>query len=199
MAQAIVIRKTGGPEVLKLETGEVGCPAPGEIRTRQTVIGVNFDDVYVRSGLYQTLGLPGIPGIDALGVAYDAVGEDTFLGSPDCLALRGHLVNFGQASGPVEPLAVSRLSAKSNTLSRPMIFHYVSKRAGLRACRGLAHDFLGREWNAWLDPAGPRAVQRHLDAHLALHHAALSPKSGHITRCRAWHRRRNSHCPSGRL
>ena len=42
MAEAIVIRKTGGPEVLKLEAVEVGRPGPGEIRIRQTAIGVNF-------------------------------------------------------------------------------------------------------------------------------------------------------------
>lgn len=290
MAEAIVIRETGGPEVLKLETVEVGRPAPGEIRIRQTAIGVNFHDVYVRSGLYQTLGLPGIPGIEAVGVveaigegvrglapgdrvayltqgyggyaserllaadravrlpeqvddrlaaavflkgltvemlvrrvhpvrpgevvlvhaaaggvgqmlsrwarqlgatvigtagseakartareagcehvilyrqedfvarvrditqgrgvdvAYDAVGKDTFLGSLDCLALRGHLVNFGQASGPVEPLAVSRLSAKSNTLSRPMIFHYLSERAELEAMSAALFDALAAGW-----------------------------------------------------
>jgi NADPH2:quinone reductase len=61
-------------------------------------------------------------GVDA---AFDSVGKDTFAGSLECLAVRGHLVNFGQSSGAVEPFAVSRLAAKSNTLSRPILFHYI--------------------------------------------------------------------------
>jgi len=268
MSNAIVLRTYGGPEVLRLEEIEVGAPGEGELRLRQTAVGVNFHDCYVRSGLYKTLELPGIPGIEAAGVveavgrgvtgfrpgdrvayttatygtyasarlissdavvalpdaidertaaaimlkgltahmllhavhpvspgsvilvhaaaggvgmllcqwashlgaevigtvgsaekaeiarrsgcrhviryreedfvarvhqitagrgvdvAYDSVGKDTFYGSLDCLGKRGHLVNFGQSSGPVEPLAVSRLSARSNTVSRPMLFHY---------------------------------------------------------------------------
>jgi len=46
-------------------------------------------------------------------------------GSLDALAKLGHLVNFGQSSGPVEPLQVNRLAAKSNTLTRPILFHYL--------------------------------------------------------------------------
>ena len=68
MATAIVLRETGGPEVLKSESVVVGRPGAGELRIRQTAIGVNFHDVYVRSGLYQTLPLPGVPGIEAAGV-----------------------------------------------------------------------------------------------------------------------------------
>jgi NADPH2:quinone reductase len=74
MAQAIVLRTYGGPEELRLEEIEVGAPGQGEVRLRQTVLGINFHDAYVRSGLYRTLALPGIPGIEAAGVV-DAVGE----------------------------------------------------------------------------------------------------------------------------
>lgn len=52
MAKAIVVRETGGPEVLRLENITVGEPGEGEIRIRQTAIGVNFIDVYHRTGLY---------------------------------------------------------------------------------------------------------------------------------------------------
>jgi NADPH2:quinone reductase len=272
---AAVIREPGGPEVLLYEPITVGSPGPGELRLRQTAIGVNYHDVYVRSGMYRTLALPGIPGIEAAGVVeevgegvttfsigdrvtyfsgqygtyasdrllpaaiavrlpdevddqlaasaflkgmtaqalvkqvhrvqpgetvlvqaaaggvgqilcqwathlgasvigtvgspekaklaeaagcahvilyrdqdfvagvrqitqgrgvdvvYDAVGADTFLGSIDCLALRGHLVNFGQSSGPVAPLDMARLFAKSNSLSRPNVAHYAHSRADL--------------------------------------------------------------------
>lgn len=66
--KAIVLRKYGGPEEMKAEAVTVGKPGAGEVRLRQTVIGINFHDAYVRSGLYKTLALPGIPGIEAAGV-----------------------------------------------------------------------------------------------------------------------------------
>jgi NADPH2:quinone reductase len=265
----IVIHEHGGAEKLLYEPVTVGQPGPDEVQLKQTAIGVNFHDVYVRSGLYKTLKLPGVPGLDAVGVVqkvgarvthvkpgervayitagygayaqerliaadrllplppdiddrtaaaalmrgltvwmllskvyqakseewylvhaaaggvgrllcqwashlgarvigtagseekaamalqagckevilyrqqdfvqrvreltqgrgvqavFDSVGKDTFDGSLECLALRGHLVNFGQSSGAVEPFSVSRLAQKSNTLSRPLLFHYI--------------------------------------------------------------------------
>jgi NADPH2:quinone reductase len=75
MARAIVVRQYGGPEELKLEDVALGAPGPGEVRLRQAAIGVNFHDIYVRSGSYKTLALPGVPGIEASGVI-EAVGAD---------------------------------------------------------------------------------------------------------------------------
>ena len=288
MTQAIVLREFGGPNALRLEPIELGDPGPGELRIRQTAVGVNFHDVYVRSGLYRTLALPGIPGIEAAGVveavgpdvtgfaagdriayvtsrygayashrilpaelaihlppgmddriaatallkgltaemlvrqvhaiqpgetvlvhaaaggvgrllcqwashlgatvigtagsearadlarsmgchhtilyrqenfvdrvreitggrgvdvAYDSVGKDTFLGSLDCLAIRGHLVNFGQSSGSVEPFEVSRLAARSNSLTRPIVFHYFAKRPALERMAAALFDVMAR-------------------------------------------------------
>jgi NADPH2:quinone reductase len=66
--KAIVIREYGGPEVLQLEDVEIGRPGQGDLRIRQTAAGVNFHDVYVRSGSYQTLTPPGIPGCEAVGI-----------------------------------------------------------------------------------------------------------------------------------
>lgn len=270
MATAMIMHEAGGPQVLRPETVTVGEPGPGQVRLKQTAIGVNFHDIYVRSGLYQTLTLPGIPGLEAAGVvdavgegvtafaagdrvaytsgnygayadqrlidagrlvrlpddiddvlvagmmvrgltarilltdvfpvregsvilvqaaaggvgqllcqwarhlgatvigtvgsqdkaerarrhgchhvilyreqnvvdtvkqltdgrgvdvAYDSVGKDTFYDSLACLAPRGHLVNFGQSSGPVEPLAMPRLAAGSFTVVRPMLGHYTA-------------------------------------------------------------------------
>jgi NADPH:quinone reductase len=272
MAEAIVLHETGRPAVLQTESVEVRPPGAGELRVRQTAIGVNFHDVYVRSGLYRTLALPGIPGIEAAGiveevgegvsgfaagdriayvtahygayaserllpahlavslpsqipddlaatvllkglttemllrqvhrvqpgdhvlvhaaaggvgrllcqwaahlgatvigtagseekaerarqagcqhvilyrqenfvervreitngrgveVVYDSVGKDTFQGSLETLATFGHLVNFGQSSGKVEPFDVAQLFRGSNRLSRPAVFHYVADR-----------------------------------------------------------------------
>ena len=57
-------------------------------------------------------------------VAYDAVGNDTFAGSLAALAVRGHLVSFGQASGPVGNWDIGRFASRSVTISRPNYAHY---------------------------------------------------------------------------
>ena len=73
MTHAIRIHSHGGPEVLTWETVEVGEPGPKQVRIRHTAIGLNFLDVYERSGLYQ-VALPAIPGREAAGVI-EAVGS----------------------------------------------------------------------------------------------------------------------------
>ena len=52
MAKAIRMNKTGGPEVMEYVDVEVGDPGPGEVRIRHAAVGLNFIDVYFRSGLY---------------------------------------------------------------------------------------------------------------------------------------------------
>ena len=74
MSHAIVLRETGAPERLRYESVEVPDPGPGELLIRHTAIGVNFHDTYVRSGLYHTLKLPGIPGLEAA-AAVESVGD----------------------------------------------------------------------------------------------------------------------------
>jgi NADPH2:quinone reductase len=73
MAQAIRFHRTGGPEVLTLESVDVGKPGRGQVLVRNTAIGVNFIDTYQRSGLY-ALSLPSGLGTEAAGVV-EAVGE----------------------------------------------------------------------------------------------------------------------------
>ncbi|GGE03616.1 NADPH2:quinone reductase [Gemmobacter megaterium] len=72
--QAIVLDTFGGPQVLRLCETPRPAPGAGEVLVRHTAIGVNFHDCYVRSGLYRTLPLPGIPGIEATGVV-EALGS----------------------------------------------------------------------------------------------------------------------------
>lgn len=67
MAKAILMRETGGPEVLRLEEIDVAPPGEGEVQVRHTAIGVNFIDVYDRTGLYP-VALPAVPGREAAGV-----------------------------------------------------------------------------------------------------------------------------------
>src|SRR3974390_3104985 len=73
MPKAIRFYQTGAPEVLQLETTQLGDPGPGQARVRHTFIAVNFIDVYVRSGYYPAA-LPSGLGSDAVGVI-EAVGE----------------------------------------------------------------------------------------------------------------------------
>jgi NADPH2:quinone reductase len=276
MPHAIRIHETGGPEVLKWEEVEVGDPGPGQAKLRQEAAGLNFIDVYHRTGLYKQE-LPFIPGTEGAGVVesvgpgvtgmkpgdrvayagpiggyaqerlidadrlvklpktisfeqaaammlqgmtvhmllrevhhvepgetilihaaaggvgliacqwakalgatvigtvssdekaalarahgcdhpivytrqdfvaeveritagkklpvvYDSVGRDTFLKSLDCLAPRGLMVSFGNASGPVEPISPLLLSQKGSLfLTRPTLFSYIALRAELEA------------------------------------------------------------------
>lgn len=269
MTRVIQMSEYGGPDVLQLTEVELPPPAAGELRLRQSAIGVNYHDVYVRSGLYHTLTPPGVPGIEAIGIVeevgpgvthvspgdrigyvtgqygcyaearnldaslavkippritdvqaaatlmkaytvamlvkrvhrvesgqavlvhaaaggvgqllcswarnlgatvigtvgseekaaiarshgaehvilyrqedvarrvaeitggagvaavYDAVGADTFEGSVAALGFEGHLIAYGQASGPVQPFAMSLLASRSLTVSRPIVFHYL--------------------------------------------------------------------------
>jgi NADPH:quinone reductase len=73
VTRAIIIEKTGGPEQMKLVAMKVGEPAAGEIRIRHKAVGLNFIDVYQRSGVY-ALPLPLQLGMEAAGVV-EAVGE----------------------------------------------------------------------------------------------------------------------------
>ena len=79
MAQAIVVRELGGPEVLKLEGVTLSPPGPGEVQIRQVAVGLNFIDVYFRTGLYKSAsGLPFVPGKEGAGIV-TAVGDGVSL------------------------------------------------------------------------------------------------------------------------
>ncbi|MEP3244009.1 MAG: quinone oxidoreductase [Sneathiella sp.] len=74
MTKAIVFREAGGPEVMKWEQVDVGRPGSGEVRIRHTAVGLNFIDVYFRTGLYPAP-LPATPGLEAAGII-EEIGED---------------------------------------------------------------------------------------------------------------------------
>ncbi len=94
MARAIRIHEAGGPEVLRLEEVPIGEPGPGEVRVEIAAAGVNFVDVYHRTGLYP-LPLPAVLGVEAAG-RVGAVGPGVtglapgdrvaYAGSPGCYA-----------------------------------------------------------------------------------------------------------------
>jgi NADPH:quinone reductase len=268
--RAIVIDRHGGPEVMQLRDVDLPPPGPGQVQIRHTAIGVNFIDVYTRSGYFPLLDPPGTPGLEGAGViealgdgvtgiavgdrvayacppvgayaerrnmspdlmvhlsedisdqtaaasllkgvsasfllhdigrvqagqtvlihaaaggighilvqwakalgarviattstaeklrlvqalgadhvidyttqdfsadtlaltngqgadvVFDSAGKTTFAGSLEALSIRGHLISFGQASGPVGSHDIDRLAAKSVTLSRPNYAHYTN-------------------------------------------------------------------------
>ncbi|MGC2165184.1 MAG: quinone oxidoreductase, partial [Gallionella sp.] len=67
MSHAIMINRTGGPDVLQWSAAEVGAPGPGQVRLQHTAVGLNFIDVYHRSGIYP-LPMPFVPGMEAAGI-----------------------------------------------------------------------------------------------------------------------------------
>lgn len=74
MVAMVRIHKTGGPEVLTYEDTELGDPGPGQIRIKQRACGVNFIDIYFRTGLYPSPSLPFVNGSEGAGDVV-AVGE----------------------------------------------------------------------------------------------------------------------------
>ena len=73
MVHAIRVHQAGGPEALQWEEVHVGEPGPGQVRLRQTAVGLNYIDIYHRTGLYPQP-LPFTPGTEAAGIV-EAVGE----------------------------------------------------------------------------------------------------------------------------
>jgi NADPH2:quinone reductase len=88
---AVVANETGGPEVLRWQSIELAPLREGEVRVRHTAIGLNFVDVYHRSGLYKTE-LPAILGSEAAGVVEE-------LGLGVSRLARGDRVAYATASG----------------------------------------------------------------------------------------------------
>jgi NADPH2:quinone reductase len=104
MPNAIRIRQTGGPEVLSWEKVEIGPPGPGQARLRQAAAGVNFIDIYHRTGYYPQR-LPFIPGLEGAGTV-DAVGPDvTHVEPGDRVAYAGPIGGYSE----VRLIAADRL------------------------------------------------------------------------------------------
>lgn len=114
--RAIRIHEPGGPEVLKLEETPPPEPGPGEARVKLEACGVNFIDVYHRTGLYQAA-LPFTPGMEGAGVV-EAVGPGVSEVKPgDRVA---YAMNLGAyAEKAVVPAWKLVLCPTASTLARP--------------------------------------------------------------------------------
>src|SRR3954447_25121394 len=109
MPHAIRFHKTGGPEVLVWEDVALGKPGPGEARIRHTAVGLNFIDIYNRSGLYPVQ-LPSGLGGEAAGVV-----EEIGAGVTDLKP--GDRVAYGAA--PLGAYAEARLIPAERLLELP--------------------------------------------------------------------------------
>ena len=110
MNHVIRISETGGPEVMQWEAQEVASPGPSEILLRQTAVGLNYIDVYFRSGVYPAPQLPFTPGLEGAGVV-EAVGEEvTELAPGD---------RVGYAAPPLGAYSQSRLMPADRAVRLP--------------------------------------------------------------------------------
>jgi NADPH2:quinone reductase len=108
MPYAIRVHETGGPEVLKWEEVEVGDPGPGQVKLRQEAAGLNFIDVYHRTGLYKQE-LPFTPGTEGAGVVEAIGGGVTNIQVGDRVAY----------AGPIGGYAEERLIAADRLIKLP--------------------------------------------------------------------------------
>lgn len=78
-------------------------------------------------------------------VVFDGVGAASFFPSLDSLARRGHLVSYGNASGPVPPFSPLELASRSSlSLTRPRVFDYIASRAELETAASALFDMVGK-------------------------------------------------------
>ncbi|MDQ2646756.1 MAG: quinone oxidoreductase [Myxococcota bacterium] len=73
-------------------------------------------------------------------IAYDSIGRTTVPGSIECLAVRGALIAYGNASGKPEPIDVLTLAKGSLFVTRPVLFHYIAERSELLASARAVFD-----------------------------------------------------------
>ena len=144
-AKTVVIEAPGGPEAMTLVDREVGEPGPGEVRIRHAACGLNFIDVYQRTGLYK-LPLPAALGMEAAGII-EAVGEGvTHLAPRRPRRLRRHAARglrggAGDAGGTGLPAARRHLvrrgrgdDAEGDDGELPVPPHHPDQPAATRCC-----------------------------------------------------------------
>ncbi len=132
MTHAIRIHQTGGPEVLKWESVEVGEPGPGQVRLQHRAVGLNYIDVYHRSGTYPVQ-TPAILGLEAAGVV-QAVG-------PGVTEVKvGDRVAY--ASGPMGAYADARLMQADRLVVLPGVIS--DGQAAAMMLQGLTAQYLLR-------------------------------------------------------
>jgi NADPH2:quinone reductase len=133
MPHAIRFHRTGGPEVLVWQEVEVGKPGPGEARIRHTAVGLNFVDIYYRSGVYP-VPLPSGMGGEGAGVVQEI--------GPGVTDLKpGDRVAYGNA--PLGAYAEERLIPADRLIKLPDAID--DKTAAAMMLKGLTVQYLIRQ------------------------------------------------------
>ncbi len=114
MAHAIRVHKYGGPEALTYEAVEVGAPGQGQVKVKQHAIGVNYIDVYLRTGLYPQPSFPFVPGMEG-------AGEVTAVGAGVTEFKVGDRIAY---AGPAGGYASERLIAADRIVKLPASIDY---------------------------------------------------------------------------
>lgn len=134
MTKAIMVREFGGPEVMNWEDVEVGEPGPGEARVKHEAVGLNFIDVYFRTGLYKPAdGLPFVPGNEGAGtiVAVGAGVSHVKAGDRVCY------------SGPIGSYCEERIMPADNLIPVPADIDI--RLAAAMTLKGLTAQYLLRQ------------------------------------------------------
>lgn len=135
MPKAIRIHQHGGPEVLKWEETDPGTPGPGEALVRHEAVGLNYIDVYHRTGLYPLPSLPATPGLEGAGVVI-AIGEGvTEVAVGDRVAYAGVPVGAYAEIRRIPAHRLVRLPAEITTLqAAAMMLQGMTARYLLKGC-----------------------------------------------------------------
>lgn len=135
MPKAIRIHQHGGPEVLKWEEMDPGKPGPGEALVRQEAVGLNYIDVYHRTGLYPLPSLPATPGLEGAGVVIE-IGEGvTEVAVGDRVAYAGVPVGAYAEIRRIPAHRLVRLPAEISTLqAAAMMLQGMTARYLLKGC-----------------------------------------------------------------
>ena len=132
MAYAIRVHKTGGPDALQYEEVEVGAPGAGQVKLKQHAIGVNYIDVYIRTGLYPQPSSPFI-------VGSEGAGEVTAVGAGVTDLKVGDRVAY---AGPAGGYASERLIPADRVVKMPDAIDY--KTAAAMMLQGMTVQYLVR-------------------------------------------------------
>jgi len=134
MTKAIRIHAPGGPEQMKWDNVEVGQPGPGQARVRHTAVGLNYIDVYQRTGMYPLGDLPAVIGMEGAGVI-EALGD----GAPADLAV-GQRVAY--ADNPPGAYAEVRIMPADRLVPVPEAID--DKTAAAMMLQGMTAEYLLR-------------------------------------------------------
>lgn len=126
----IITAATGGVgKILSQLASSIGACVIGSVSTPEKALlaksyGCKYALTYDQEDfISQIMDVTNGKGVDKV---YDSVGLETFDSSLASLRSCGHLINFGQSSGPANPMLMSTLASKSLTVSRPILFHYIA-------------------------------------------------------------------------